>query len=300
MNRSIPVLVIIITATWSTSAGLARTETAATASDELQAAALGHHALSAVAGSAPSVGCARDRVIVIGHRGVGPGTRTLYGTARSEDTVPAFKAAMRAGADGFETDFWPTADHSVVSHHDATLARMTNGTGEIRRRTSGYVQGVRNASGAPVPTFRTTLIKLRATRPHVQQEFKDGWLFSNAVLQRLARFDRDLVGDVSRKVLWTTSQRSTLRRFHRQVPDIPIGLIDRTHGRPRLSTVPAWVDVILIEYVAADARYIRRAKARGHQVSLREVNTISRMHRAVRMGAARVVTDRPEVLGRAC
>ena len=29
---------------------------------------------------------------------------------------------MRAGADGFETDFWPTADDQVVSHHDATLA----------------------------------------------------------------------------------------------------------------------------------------------------------------------------------
>ncbi|RYP86277.1 hypothetical protein EKO23_10005 [Nocardioides guangzhouensis] len=304
MHRNIAAVIVLTAALPAgaaiTSTALARTEPPETAAEDRRQRSRDPRVVPDAARSAPSTGCARDRVIVIGHRGIGPGTRTLYGAARSEDTVPAFRAAMRAGADGFETDFWPTTDHTVVSHHDATLARMTNGTGEIRRRTSGYVHGVRNVSGAPVPTFRGTLTRLRATRPHVQQEFKDGWLFSNAVLRRLARHDRDLVGDVSRKVLWTTSERSTLRRFHRLAPDIPIGLIDRSSRRPRLATVPAWVDVVLIEFGAADARYIRRAKARGHQVSLREVNTVDRMRRAARMGATRVVTDHPEVLGRAC
>jgi glycerophosphoryl diester phosphodiesterase len=294
---------VILTSSWTTGTGTTGTGTtgAAPPASSLSAApSASTSAAPPVARVAAGYTCARDRVIVIGHRGTGPGIRRLYGTARSEDTVPAFRAAMRAGADGFETDFWPTANNTVVSHHDATLARMTNGTGEIRRRTSRYVRGVRNISGAPVPTFHSTLTELQDTRPHVQQEFKDGWVFSNTVLRRLARFDRDVVGDVTSKVLWTTSQRSTLRRFHGLVPDIPIGLIDRSHGRPRLATVPTWVDVILIEYGAADARYIRRATRRGHLVSLREVNTVDRMRRAVRLGAARIVTDRPEALGRSC
>jgi glycerophosphoryl diester phosphodiesterase len=305
MHRHTAAALVILSGIWTTDTWTSRTWTTDTATPSTSSAAA--HPASNTSPAAPPVAhvdprlaCVRDRVVVIGHRGIGPGTRSLYGTARSEDTVPAFKAAMRAGADGFETDFWPTADSAVVSHHDATLARMTNGTGEIRRRSSGYVAAVRNVSGAPVPTFHGVLKQLRSTRPHVQQEFKDGWLFSSRVLRRLARLDRDLVPDVSKSVLWTTSQRSTLRRFHRLVPDIPIGLIDRSHGRPRLSTIPSWVDVILIEFGAADAAYIRRATARGHQVSLREVNDAQRMRQAVRMGAARVVTDRPEVLGRAC
>lgn len=311
MSRSTAAaVVVLLTATWPTGTYLAgpdpgRTETRIeappTAPDDRRGRTRVTHVAARIAArSAPAGECARDRVVVIGHRGTGPGTRRLYGAARSEDTVPAFKAAMRAGADGFETDFWPTADNTVVSHHDATLARMTNGTGEIRRRTYRYVRGVRNVSGAPVPTFHGTLSELRDTGPHVQQEFKDGWVFSNAVLERLAQLDRDLVGDVAGKVLWTTSQRSTLRRFHALVPDIPVGLIDRSHGRPRLSTVPGWVDVILIEFGAADARYISRATARGHLVSLRKTNTVDQMRRAVGMGAARVVTDRPELLGTAC
>jgi glycerophosphoryl diester phosphodiesterase len=238
--------------------------------------------------------------VVIGHRGVGPGTRRLFGSARSEDTIGAFKAAMHAGADGFETDFWPTADNYVVSHHDATLARMTNGSGPIRRRTIGYVRGLRNTSGAPVPTFRGVLASMAPVHPHLQQEFKDGRVFSDVTLKRLTDLDRALVDDVSARVLLTSSQPTTLRRFHRLAPDLPVGLIDQSSGRPRLSAVPAWVSVILIEFGAADAAYIRRAAARGHQVSLREVNTVTRLRQAVRMGAARVVTDRPEALRSAC
>lgn len=117
----------------------------------------------------------------------------------------------------------------------------------------------------------------------------------------MARLDRKFVGDVGRRVLITASQVNFLRRFHDLAPDLPLGLIDRsTWGRPVLSTVPPWVDVILIEFDAADPAYIRRAAARGQQVSLRKVDSVSELREAVRMGATRVVTDRPEVVGHAC
>jgi glycerophosphoryl diester phosphodiesterase len=246
--------------------------------------------------------CDRDHVVVIGHRGTGPGTRTLYGQARSEDTIGAFAAAMHAGADGFETDFWPTADDEVVSHHDPTLDRMTDGTGAIRSRTADYLEQVRNDSHAQVPTFREVLA---ATVPghanvHLQQEFKDDRMFSDAVLLELARLDRKFVGNVDAQILITASELSTLKRFQQLAPDLPIGLIDRSAGRPPLSKVPSWVDVILIEFGAADARYIRQAAARGHEVSLRKVDSAAQLREAVRLGATRVVTDWPEVLGHAC
>lgn len=246
--------------------------------------------------------CVRDGVVVIGHRGTGPGTRTVHGTAYSEDTLPAFRAAISAGADGFETDFWPTADGEVLSHHDATLTRMTDGTGTIRSATAEQVASLRNDSDAHVPTFRETLSALVPAHPavHLQQEFKDGRMFGDALLHELARLDREYVDDVGAQVLVTASGVRLLARFHRLAPDLPLGLIDRSSGRPRLSTVPAWVDVILIELGAADSTYITQAAARGHQVSLRKVDTVAQLHDAVRLGASRVVTDRPEVVGAAC
>ena len=259
-------------------------------------------ALTLVETAPTTPACARDRVEVIGHRGTGPGTRTLFGAARSEDTIGAFTAAMRAGADGFETDFWPTADDQVVSHHDATLTRMTDGTGAISSWTAADVERLRNQSRAPLPTFREILSVMVPVHPDVrlQQEFKDGRQFSDELLLELARLDRELVDDVEAQVLVTASQLGTLKRFHQLAPDLPLGLIERSSGRPPLSTVPAWVDVILIELGAADATYIRRAAARGNEVSLRKVDSVDQLHEAVRLGATRVVTDRPEVLGASC
>jgi glycerophosphoryl diester phosphodiesterase len=293
MNRS--TLVVLAVATCALGVGMTISTTAAPASPPAST-----HTLVEVASTAAT--CERDRVVVIGHRGIGPGTRALYGKAYSEDTIGAFKAAVRADADGFETDFWPTADNEVVSHHDATVTRMTDGDGAIRSRTADEVADLRNESHARVPTFREILRAMLPAHPdvHLQQEFKDGRLFSDAVLLKLAQLDREFVGDVGARVLVTSSQLSTLMRFHQLAPDLPTGLIERSSGRPQLSTLPSWVDVILIELGAADATYIRRASARGHEVSVREVNSVSRLREAVRMGATRVVTDRPELLGSAC
>ena len=254
-----------------------------------------------VAQSRVSPACPRSRVRLIAHRGTGVGTRTIGGRRYSEDTVAAFSKAMRSGVEGFETDYWPTSDGRLVSHHDPTLDRMTDGSGRIRERSWSYVRLVRNGSGAGVPTLRGVEAALARFGGLRQQEIKDGQQFSNAKLSALVRIDRSYVPDADRQVLVTSSELRTLRRVHLLAPTIGIGLITRSRtGRPALAAVPRWVDVIAIDLRAADGTYVRRARSIGFLVSVRGVNTVAQLHRAVGVGATRVVTDRPEVLGTAC
>ena len=207
---------------------------------------------------------------------------------------------MRDGADGFETDYWTTHDARIVSHHDATLDRMTDGSGSIGGRTWTYVRGVRNSSGAPVPTLRGVERRMASYGGRRQQEIKDGAAFSRAMLEQVLRIDR-AHGRLAGRVLITSSQLPTLRRVHALAPRVGIGLIDRTTtGRPRLSRVPGWVDVLAIDLRAADAKYVARARAAGHAVSVRNVDTVLQLHAAVALGVRRVVTNMPEVLGRSC
>src|SRR5689334_22113919 len=117
------------------------------------------HATSSLA--APAAGpvtiqqCPRDRVQLVAHRGTGAGTRAVAGHAYTEDTLPAFEKAMVTGADGFETDYWPTGDQRIVSLHDATLARTTNGTGAVWTLRWSYIHRVVTPSGAGIPTVAT-------------------------------------------------------------------------------------------------------------------------------------------------
>ena len=49
--------------------------------------------------------------------------------------MPAFGAAIALGTDEIEFDLWPTKDGEIVSCHDDTLDRVSNGHGKIYEHT---------------------------------------------------------------------------------------------------------------------------------------------------------------------
>ena len=68
-----------------------------------------------------------DARLVIAHRGAS--------AEAPENTLPAFEAAVRRGADAIELDVRVTADGAPVVIHDATLDRTTDRTGPVAAHT---------------------------------------------------------------------------------------------------------------------------------------------------------------------
>ena len=54
-----------------------------------------------------------------------------FNTIAPENSLPAFGAAVAMGAEEIEFDLWETADHEIVSLHDANLDRVSTGTGFV-------------------------------------------------------------------------------------------------------------------------------------------------------------------------
>ena len=71
---------------------------------------------------------------VIAHRG--------SSAEAPENTLPAFEAAVRRGADAIELDVRLTADGAPVVIHDATLDRTTDGTGPVSSQTLADLRAV--------------------------------------------------------------------------------------------------------------------------------------------------------------
>src|SRR5579859_6241329 len=84
------------------------------------------------------------QVVAISHRG-----EHLH---HPENTMPAFHAAVDAGADFIEVDVRTTSDGKLVLMHDATVDRTTNGHGEVAAMTLEEIRKL-DAGGAKVPTF---------------------------------------------------------------------------------------------------------------------------------------------------
>ena len=66
----------------------------------------------------------QSKVILIAHRG--------DHSSAPENTIKAFEDAIAHGADYIEVDLRTSSDGKLVVMHDATLDRMTNGTGSVR------------------------------------------------------------------------------------------------------------------------------------------------------------------------
>jgi glycerophosphoryl diester phosphodiesterase len=247
------------------------------------------------------VGCARERVLVTAHRGTGVGTRTVAARVYSEDTIPAFQVAMDAGVDAIELDLWPTSDGRVAVHHDPTLDRMTDGDGRVEDHTWAEVARLRNPTGAGVPNLEQVISTLERNGGDRQEEIKNGSAFDDRELRRLVRTDVRATSSAYQRLLYTSTSLRTLRRIHAIDARLPLGFITRAPDeRPALRRLPRWLEFVHIDLRAADAAYVQQAVELGFAVSLRGVDTVAQLHRAVAMGAARVLTNRPEVLGRAC
>lgn len=71
-------------------------------------------------------------VVVISHRG--------EHLNHPENTMPAYRAAVEAGADFIETDVRTTADGKLVIMHDSSVDRCTNGNGEVAALTLDQIR----------------------------------------------------------------------------------------------------------------------------------------------------------------
>ena len=108
---------------------------------------------------------------VVAHRG--------YSAVAPENTLPAFAAAVLAGATHVEFDVRTTADGVPVVIHDRTLDRTTSGSGHVWERPAAFVLALdAGAWFSPayslvrVPTLAETLDLLRPEAPELLLEIK--------------------------------------------------------------------------------------------------------------------------------
>ncbi len=88
-------------------------------------------------------------IFVAAHRGFSGGY--------PENTMLAFKEAIKLGVDQIETDVRITKDNELVLIHDSTLERTTNGSGKVCDYTLSELKQLDAGRGEQIPTLRELL-----------------------------------------------------------------------------------------------------------------------------------------------
>ena len=239
----------------------------------------------------------------VAHRG----SRLLW----PENTMEAFQGAVDLGYRYLETDLHQTSDGTLITFHDDTLERTTDGSGPVSTRTwaelAAFDAGFRFAAhegyprrgkGARIPrledvfdAFPSIRLILDLKEPGFEADLasflrsrgvEDQVIvgaFSDSRLARFRKASEDRVatssGPAETLALWTAARIRRSLRSKADALQIPEEF--------------AFVNL-------PDRKLVEAAEAGGRQVHVWTVNDPDHMTRLLDTGVHAIITDRPDIL----
>ena len=150
-----------------------------------------------------------------------------FSTVAPENSMPAFGSAVALGAQEIEFDLWPTADGEIVSMHDDTLERISNGSGKVYEKTFAELEKLdfggkfsRGYEGLGVVRFEDILKKFAGhviMNVHIKDANEDIPLdeaFLKKIISLIDRYDN------RRYVYFMSANDCVLKQLGLLAPDI--------------------------------------------------------------------------------
>ena len=150
-----------------------------------------------------------------------------FNSVAPENSMPAFGAAVALGAEEIEFDLWSTKDGVLVSCHDSTLDRVSNGSGKIYDHTYAELLtldfGVKHGekfAGLRIPTFEEILQKFAGRvimNIHVKIWDKE---FEDSKLREIVALIRKY--DCEKHIYFMTTSDRIIKRVMEYAPDLRV------------------------------------------------------------------------------
>lgn len=216
-----------------------------------------------------------------------------------ENTAAAFRRAAALGYRYFETDVHATADGRLVAFHDATLDRVTDGTGRIGDLPWHQVRRARVDGREPLPLFEELLEEFPDARWNVDIKAAPALEPLVELIRATDSWDRVCVGSFSETRVAAAAQLAGDRLATSYGIRGVLGLRLRSYRIPvpvRAGAVCAQVPPAHNGIPVVDERFVRTAHERGLQVHVWTVNEPALMNELLDLGVDGIMTDHLETL----
>ena len=222
---------------------------------------------------------------LIGHRGASG--------SFPENTMLAFKQALREGADSVEFDVRLTADGVPVVIHDATLDRTTDGQGQVAELPLSAIREFDAGRGERILTLAQVLEELAPTPVIVEIKEVEAAPAVTAVIHAAGAGDRVVVGAFGGRSLVAVRKgglKSTATRWESGLHWLA-SRVGRAHH------AGSYDGFAVSEYrgrlKVVDRRFLRSARSIGKPVHVWTVDDVSDARRLRAMGVAGILTNFP-------
>jgi glycerophosphoryl diester phosphodiesterase len=218
-----------------------------------------------------------SRPLVIAHRGA-----SGY---EVENSLAAFRAAAKLGADAVELDIHETADGAFVVHHGNLVAGR-----HISQCALWEVRGHALPNGEPIPMLEEALNVILP----LQMAYVETKRVSPENDERLSLIIDD--SPAPARVALHAFDHRIIQRFAARRPHTRRGIISASYPvNPVRCMAEADAQVLWEEWPFIDEALVRSVHGAGMTVFAWTVNDREQMHRLLRLGVDALVTDMPDV-----
>ncbi|RKX33646.1 MAG: hypothetical protein DRP71_09755 [Verrucomicrobia bacterium] len=223
-------------------------------------------------------------VVSVAHRGgIVPGY--------PENTLLAYRRAIKSGADVIEIDLRGTKDGEIVILHDATLDRTTNGSGEVTDHTLAELQLLDAGGGEKIPTYEEVLGLVSGTGIKLLLDIKVSPALDKKKVVRLTE-KHGLVLDV----IVGARTLEDLNEFRRLNPNLRILGFEKSVDDID-SFVKAGVDIVRLwdRWIEADPSLVGMVHRMGRPVWVTAKDASRpKLEQLIKSGANGILSDYPE------
>ncbi|MCB9704840.1 MAG: glycerophosphodiester phosphodiesterase [Myxococcales bacterium] len=240
----------------------------------------------------------------MGHRGAS--------ALAPENTMAAFREAAALGVP-FELDTRFVGSGELIVLHDDDLERATGAPGKASERSLAELQRLDAGThfdpawaGEPIPTLDQVFAELGG-KVVINVEVKSVKGTDNKVLAAAVARAIEARGLVD-KVIVTSFSPFLLAALRAENPAIARGQLYGTFKDADLNGIEkallrnlafnrrALPDVLSVEHVMINARYLKKMHKRGYKVFAWTVNEVADMERLIDLGVDGIITDHPDQL----
>jgi glycerophosphoryl diester phosphodiesterase len=225
---------------------------------------------------------------IFAHRG--------YSSAFAENTMSAFIAAEKAGADGLELDVQLTKDGEVVVIHDEKLDRTTTGKGFVRNFTFKEIRqfnaNKKDVNKEPVPSLIEVLEWMQSNQLICNIELKNNIFpyegMEEKVIQLVRRFN------LSNRIIISSFNHYSIVLSYRSAPEIETApLFNERLYMPWVYAQSIRAQGIHPKLASITDEIIKGAIENGVAVRPYTVNKDADMHRLFKINCTSIITDDP-------
>lgn len=212
----------------------------------------------------------------------------------AENTLESIQKAMDFGVDGVEIDVHLCASGELVVFHDFTLDRMTNGTGEIAKRTLSELKQLQVADTYKIPTLEEVL-GLIDKKCLLNIELK-GRHTASKTCEVIERYVKEKDWEFPNFIV-SGFQHHALEDVFRINKKIPLGVLINANVMEVIEFSET-INAVAIHpnFELLTKENVKQAQAKGYQVNTWTVNDTETINRMKRYGVDGIISDFPDRL----